>query len=238
MFTYDWYRKLINIIEEQYIIKDWTDSQDGIIIRHDIDYDLKKAYEFARFEEELGVKSTYFLLLTGDFYNVFSENARNYIQGILKAGHKIGLHFDETKYPGESDELFFQNRIIWEAGVLTEVIEEKVQVVSMHRPSERMLDWNINIPDLVNTYSIEFFKNFKYYSDSRRRWREPVISDLMEKKFKNIQILIHPFWYLDEERDIQETISVFVNSANQDRYDSLKKNIIDLEGIMKRSEVR
>ncbi len=237
-FTYDWYEKLIFVARQNYTLKDWGDKSDGIIIRHDIDYDLHKAYEFASFEQELGVKSTYFLLLTGDFYNVFSHNSQKCIQGIVKAGHKIGLHFDETRYVGESEKNCFIGKIEWEAGILSEVVGKKVQAVSMHRPSERMLNWDLEIPDMFNTYSKEFFSNYKYFSDSRRRWREPIIEALGEKKYKNIQVLIHPFWYGGKESDIHNTVSSFVNFANLERYDYLNDNITNLNEIMTRGEVR
>ncbi len=237
-FTYDWYEKFISVARQNYTLKDWGDNSDGIIVRHDIDYDLQKAYDFASFEKKLGVKSTYFILVTGDFYNIFSNSNQKYIQGIIKAGHKIGLHFDETRYIGEVEKSFFISKIEWEAGILSEVVGKKVQAVSMHRPSERMLKWDLEIPDMFNTYSKGFFTNYKYFSDSRRRWREPIIEALEEKKYKNIQVLIHPFWYRGIESDIYNTVSSFVNSANMERYDYLDVNITNLNEIMARGEVR
>ena len=236
-FTYKWYINLVDIINNSYQIKSWNDTEDGVIIRHDIDYDLKKAYEFAKLEKELGIRNTYFLLLSSDFYNVFSEESAKYIEGIMECGHEIGLHFDEKRYGDNAEKEFLVDKIQWEARVLSELAGESVDVVSMHRPSERMLEWDLEIPNMVNTYSREFFDNYKYVSDSRRRWREDVKSVIQDKEYKNIQILIHPFWYADEENVIHDAIADFVNRANVERYDCLDRNITDLYSIMKREEV-
>ena len=45
-----------------------------VILRHDIDYSLDKAVALAELERELGVSSTYFVLLTSEFYNLLSKD--------------------------------------------------------------------------------------------------------------------------------------------------------------------
>ena len=65
-------------------------------MRHDIDFSLKKALEFAEVEQEQKIRSTYFVLLTTDMYNAMSKEAGQKIRAIMKMGHEIGLHFDET----------------------------------------------------------------------------------------------------------------------------------------------
>jgi len=51
-------------------------KKNQLILRHDIDFDIKAAYEIAVIEHELNVKSTFFFLLRGDFYNLI--NSENY----------------------------------------------------------------------------------------------------------------------------------------------------------------
>ena len=94
------------------------------------------------------------------------------------------------------------------------------------------------IPDMINSYGKTFFNDFKYLSDSRRRWREPVLDIICAEKYDRLHILTHPFWYHDDEETISETVSNFVNSGNRARYSAMSENIADLSSIMQESEVR
>ena len=42
---------------------------------------------------------------------------------------------------------------------------------------------------MINSYSKEFFQNFKYVSDSRMKWREDVMKYVKEKQYPRMQIL-------------------------------------------------
>ena len=44
-----------------------------LIIRHDIDFDCEVAYKMAKVEYGIGIKSSYFFMLSNPIYNVFSE---------------------------------------------------------------------------------------------------------------------------------------------------------------------
>lgn len=83
-----------------------------------------------------------------------------------------------------------------------------------------------------------FFHEFKYLSDSRRNWREPVVDIVKSGEYKRLHILTHAFWYETEEENQHDTIEKFVNNANRERYLQLKDNITDLESIMKWCEVQ
>ena len=173
-FTYDAYAELIRLLmSHNYKIAtyyDWEQYDKCVILRHDIDFSLEKALPMAELENKLGVKSTYFVLVTSDFYNVFSKNSRQQLKRIMSLGHEIGLHYDEVCYDG----LDIVSNIIKECNVLETAIDSKVRTVSMHRPSRDTLEKNITIDNVVNSYSNLFFKEFKYLSDSRKHWKEPV----------------------------------------------------------------
>lgn len=101
-FTVEAYKHLIKaLIENGYTITGY-DNYEGYekaaILRHDIDMDIQKALEMARLEFELGVRSTYYVLLSSDLYNALSKNSIAYLKEILSLGHWVGLHFDEKKY--------------------------------------------------------------------------------------------------------------------------------------------
>jgi len=242
-FTYGAYGRLIGKLRAcDYTLcsyHDWKAADKCVILRHDVDYDMDKAVEMAERENDLGVRSTYFVLLTSDLYNVFSmENGRK-LRRITDLGHEIGLHFDEVRYPElRGDMQQTASRIIEESALLSSAAGCKVTTVSMHRPSREVLDADLKIPGMINSYGSEYFKGFKYLSDSRRRWREPVEEIVEAGTFPKLHILTHAFWYNDEELTIEQSISGYINGGNGARYKIMESNITDLESIMSRSEVK
>ena len=168
-FTFRAYDNLIcSLYENDYLIKDYHDydeSEKCAILRHDIDYELDRAVEFSVIERDRNAKSTYFVLLTSDFYNPASKSSLKVFDELRKNGHEIGLHFDEVRYSSDNAEWcedYIIENIQKEAELLEKIIDEPVKTVSMHRPSKNTLDSNLEIPGLVNSYSKEFFKKFKY----------------------------------------------------------------------------
>lgn len=100
-FTFNAYNELINKLREnEYTIANYHNykkTEKCAILRHDVDYSMEKALIMAEYEKSIDVKSTYFLLLTSDFYNVLSHKNQKYIHKIIECGHDIGLHFDESR---------------------------------------------------------------------------------------------------------------------------------------------
>lgn len=237
-FTYNGYRNLLSILAQHgYQIADyhnWQDKPRCVILRHDVDYDPEAALRLAELEHTSGVKSTYFFLVSSDFYNAFSKKNRELVHKIQELGHEIGLHFDEVAYPqiaGNVD--LVQERILQERQLLQTVAGRPATVVSMHRPSKAVLDADLKIPGMINSYSNLFFKEFKYLSDSRRRWREPVYDILKNETFQRIHLLTHAFWYHSVEQTLKDSVSDFVFSGNQKFYQTMKENITSLDEILK-----
>ena len=114
-FTYNSFKNLINtLLKNNFIFCDYTNYlkfYKSVIMRHDIDFSLEKALEIAKIESNMGVKSTFFLLITSNFYNVFSLEAEKIIREIISLNHKIGLHFDETRYDNNDFNLLIHKEI-------------------------------------------------------------------------------------------------------------------------------
>lgn len=239
-FTYRGYRALLILLaESEYPIAtyhDWETKPRCVILRHDIDTDLTQAVRLAELEAEAGVRSTYFVLLRTDFYNPASSGSLEQIHRIQALGHEIGLHFDEKAYPTGTQEEMVQ-RILKECGVLSALLETEVSTISMHRPSRATLDADLQIPGMVNSYGRTFFHDFKYLSDSRRRWREPVEEIIRSGGHDRLHILTHAFWYHQREETLRETVQGFICAANKERYRQLRENITDLESILREEEV-
>ena len=237
-FTYRGYEQMIySLKESEYKFADYHDYENYprcVILRHDIDNSIEKSIQLAELEAQLGVKSTFFVLVTSDFYNVASKKSLKGLHKIQMLGHEIGLHFDEVAYDELHDVV---GAIKKEARILADIIGAEITTVSMHRPSQKTLEANYEIPGMINSYSKTFFNDFKYLSDSRRRWREPVLDIIKSRQYDKLHILTHAIWYNEIEEDIHDTIKRFVTSANKERFIQESENIKDIDSIIDISEI-
>lgn len=239
-FTLDAYVDLISLIREKdYDICDYHNylrSDKYVIMRHDIDFDLEKAAAMAELEQQLNVKSVYFILLSTDFYNLMSEKNTGYIKRIMASGHEIGLHFDETKYSNCGME-HVKEAIFDEVKTLEMILGRRVESVSMHRPSQKMLESNLDLDYVINTYGKVFFHDIKYVSDARMHYNENIEEILNKGETRKIQLLTHPFWYSDKEETITEKLRAFALRASEERYMGLSSNMRDIDSILSREEL-
>lgn len=237
-FTYKAYSEIINLLRENgYAIVDYSNCFDynkRAILRHDIDYSVEKALDLAKLESKLGVQSNYFVMLTSPFYNIACKKVNDQITEIANLGHKIGLHFDEKNYS-----LDFYNKkggikeiVLKEIEIMEHILEVEISSVSMHRPSIKTLEANYDFGKIINSYSTEFFKNYKYISDSRRRWRENISDIISGKKFDKLHILTHAFWYNQKNKEIDVSLKEFISKACSERYNDLDNNISNLENLI------
>lgn len=243
-FTYEAYGNLIHELKNhKYTLTDYHQYRNAshpCILRHDIDQSPACALELAKIEADMEVHSTYFVLLTSDFYNVHSEENRHILKQIASLGHTIGLHFDEIAYSQIIDENIdsdhHANMLIGliqaEEAALSNVLDLQVDTVSMHRPSQFCLENDLQIPGMINSYGQEFFKGFKYLSDSRHHWREDVLSYIREEKFDRLHILTHAFWYHQENVSLQDALTDYLDVARADRYAMLNRNFTRLDDAL------
>lgn len=239
-FDYESYGRLLTLLwgsgYQNATYWNYSEVQRPVILRHDIDTSLPQALAMAEFEASLGVHSTFFVLLRTDFYNPASATSQAMLQRIHALGHEIGLHFDEEAYPNRTP-AELSAEITNEANILAHLCGFPIRSVSMHRPSKVILEADLEIPGLINSYGKTFFHDFKYLSDSRRHWREPVEEIIESGKYDRLHILTHPFWYHADDESIDMAVKQFILSANRERYAQMAENITDLSSIMKREEV-
>lgn len=241
-FSYKAYIDLLDkLSEHRYKVSDycnWVGNKKSVILRHDIDYDIAKAVKIAAIEHEAGVFSTFFVLVTSDFYNLFSRDSYIQLRQIIGYGHRIGLHFDEIRYPEISCHVgLIVEKILSEASILSNAVECDVNVVSMHRPSKNVLEADLEIPGMINSYGRTFFHEFKYVSDSRHMWREPIEEIIKKDQYERLHILTHAFWYDDMDYSLEQCIKKFVKSGSTDRYSHLAKNFTDLDSVLRREQI-
>jgi len=227
-FSYDHYEEiLIKIKEKGYVPTFFHEEMEGkqIIMRHDVDQSLVHAYETAKIEYRQGIKATYYIWLNAPFYNIFEKESIMIINDMIRMGHEIGLHFDETCYEIESEEML-NDLIEKEASLINAYYGIEIRSVSFHRPSKYVLDNDLKLRKFINTYGKKYFNDFKYVSDSRGIWREGCVCHLIDSmKYEKLQVLIHPVWWGKESLNSQDKIEKFAEYKTDKLYKDLGNNI-------------
>ena len=191
-FTLKHYEEICNTIaKSQYEVCFFnnylSDYKNILILRHDIDQSLEQSLKIAAIENKYNIKSTFFLWLRSPFYNIFEKNYTDIIYNIIKLGHQIGLHFDESVYKIEN-EIDLNEYVDEEVNIIKSFFHLDIYAVSMHRPSKWLLNNDIKLDKYINTYGKRFFKEFKYFSDSRRQWKEGCICNKIDESTLKSQL--------------------------------------------------
>lgn len=178
----------IKKLNETKLFREWK-GEKCFLIRHDIDFDLQLAHDMATLQNKLGIKATYFILTSCEYYNILSKNSRSILKSITKMGHEVALHFDPTLYKKNMKEGFLK-----EIEILSTAIESNVKSVSLHNPTSHgqypLFD------GFVNAYDPNLFSDSNYISDSCFSFRGKNPFEFIKGIDKNmIQILLHPLHY-------------------------------------------
>ena len=168
-----------------------------LLLRHDVDIDLRAALEMARVENRMNVKSTYFVCLRSPFYNPLSSFNSNILEEIHALGHNIAAHLD----------LKIHNNDFLKARKEIETLQHFYPfvdggIISLHHPGNiNELIGNIqSLPTEIDTlYGPILRGNIEYISDSTGQWRfgHPYNSKAYLER-KPLQLLTHPIWWTEE----------------------------------------
>ena len=175
-----------------------------ILLRHDIDFSIENAYLMAKKEKAMGVKATYFFMISNNFYNIFSFHNKNLVLKIKKLGHKISLHFDPTVY--KSINIGAKKEI----KVFENLFNVKLDIISIHRPRDFLINNNRSLAGRAHTYQDKFIKNkIIYISDSGGKNIVKKVKKLILNE-KPIQLLIHPIWWINNLGNVNKTLNSFL----------------------------
>ncbi len=172
------------------------------ILRHDIDVSIDCALDMALVEHSFGVKSTFFFMITSDYYNIFEIQNRRKLKKISALGHEIGLHWDSNFSPLVDTDFssFFENQL----KMLGSIVGEEIMSVSQHIPTDTPY---LDLEKLVrfNAYSEDLQRRFKYISDSSMVFRDANPFELIEQEV-SFQFLSHPVWWFIRGRTREQKI--------------------------------
>jgi hypothetical protein len=214
-FTYSWYERFIRELRSAgYDDRTFGDDlgEGDVLLRHDVDLSLESAIRMARLEADMGVRATYFVLLSSPLYNPLTGTARDRVREIESLGHDVALHFSTHEYWDGSrvpttDAL--EARVREEREVLDTVADRTAEAVSFHIPPQWVLDRAFD--GLRSAYAPEYFSDAGYIADSGQRWREdrPRIADLPE----TVQVLTHPGLWGDEDGTFERRVDQHIVSS-------------------------
>lgn len=213
-FTHRWYRQFLQrLAEEGYDFRTFSaELGDGdAVLRHDVDLSVDAAVAMARIEADLGVQSTYCVLLTSSLYNPLEGSQRDALREIDSLGHEVALHFSTHEYwsaDAPPEEATLEARVAEERDIL-ETVVPPTETVSFHRPPSWVLDYDFD--SFQNTYAPAYFSDIGYVADSSQRWREdpPPMGDLPDR----LQILTHPGLWGDDDAGFEQRVETAVSDA-------------------------
>lgn len=238
MFSYEEYREIIRIIKEsgRYCgYKAALERDSFVIMRHDVEYSVERAYELSKVEESMDFTSNFFFQWTNNSYNLLSKKNTDMIRDMHERGQNIGLHFALN---GMTDIQQIRLQIIKEMDILSDMFGFTVDTFSIHRPSKDVLRENIKLPEILNAYQDEFFTfaedidentpvEVKYMSDANHIWRYgyPDRDNILGND--KVQILVHPFGWTKKGYDNFENYKTLVHEKETELIDSIDRECKD-----------
>jgi hypothetical protein len=181
---------LIEYLKQNYMIVPFSEipKEDTpyLVLRHDVDLSLVAALKMAKTEHKIGIRSSYFILLSSNNYNCFNGESISIIRQICELGHEIGLHYDTRQYKCYAHNDIYGLKL--ELQVLESIIGRKVHSISSHAPKGP--NSFLELSGYVNADNSK--SRDIYVHDSRKLWTAVSLSILLSNSKKRPQLLIHP----------------------------------------------
>lgn len=232
-FSYKEYVKIIEWVKSHYDVLQFTDitkdTSEFCVIRHDIEYSIDRAYNLAKLEETMGVKTTYLVQIRNNCYNALSVKNIPILHEIQKMGHTVGLHV-HCGLLNTYDTI--SSMIKQDIEILSKVLNTDIKVFSFHRPTNELLTSNLHIPGLINAYSDTYFHpyvgrtprklNVRYISDSNHSWKYgyPTTSDNPK-----LQLNLHPFSWTKSGKENTPNFKMLISEKNKEMVSSMSNEI-------------
>ena len=181
-----------------------------VYIRHDIDNDIGVAHNMAAIENEMGVKSTYLVLLRSGNYNPAERVNCLLLREMMEMGHEIGLHFSMVDHPelGRSEDV--EKLIQQDIDILSSIIGEEIKVFGFHNPGESD-DFQVEVEGFINSYNRKYFNDAYYASESNMEWKKGCPCQFPDGIKENVvQLLIHPLSYAADLASDYDVLAYFI----------------------------
>lgn len=188
-------------------------------LRHDIDFDCGAAHEISLLEDNLGVKSSYFFLVSSEAYNPFSSSNSQIIRDIRSRGHQVSVHFDPRPHTDPREGLAREVRLFEQS------FNVEVKLVSIHRPGEDPQTPDLSMEGLEHSYEERYFRDVKYVSDSQGTFRFGHPHEIPEfARREAMHLLTHPIWWVGRGQDPVEILENLVAERDASFRDHVAAN--------------
>jgi hypothetical protein len=192
-----------------------------LVLRHDVDFSLSAALRMARLEQELGIRSTYFVLFSDRLYNLHEGGNVQIIRRISGLGHEVGLHYDPSEYQSYGVDL--KQTLKTEIELLEHWLGKRVWCIARHGPWVR--DPFTAIKGYVNANDPRM-RGDLFVHDSCRAWNtfEGLLT-LLTNPPKRVQLLTHPENWRDEKISRETLLDSFFSA--QEKEDQILRREIE-----------
>jgi hypothetical protein len=232
-FTESNYIYMLNLIKDSYntiFFHDYKIPGKNLLLRHDVDCSIHRAYRLAQIEAENNIYSTFFLWMHSPLYNIFENDITDLVNRIINLGHEIGLHFDVGFYDRRKlDHDTILEYLVFEKDILEKLFQRPITVFSFHEPSDEVIKCYTvdSYYGMINTYSLYLRDHYGYCSDSNGYWRFRRLEDVLIKAdAEKLQVLLHPEWWTLDVLSPRQRISRCIDGRcrkNHEQYDKLLK---------------
>lgn len=177
-------------------------SEPVLLLRHDLDHSLRAAAVMAEEERDVGVRATYFVQVSCDFYNLLSRESRSILQELAAQGHEIGLYYDARRYVGARG----HQRFAFDIEILEDVAETRVVSAAEYMPLDGV-DMDVRRWIDNEARDARFTEEpFSCISDALMQWRQCAPHDLLDQG-RSFQLSIHPMNWVAHFASLEEALN-------------------------------
>lgn len=227
MFSYEDYREIIRIIQRSGKSENFytaAGKSQYVIMRHDVEFSVDRAYRLAKVEADEGFCSTFLFQLKNNGYNLFSEKNFELVNKIHDMGHDIGFHYHVSRAT-ELEQI--KSEIIEQIKIMNQIFKFKIDIFSIHRPSKELLKADIKLAHLINAYQDEYFTFIedmeqespvvKYLSDAKHKWNYGLYPDSQTINGNDkVQVLTHPYSWNEQSYSNLENFTTLIKEKKEE----------------------
>lgn len=211
-YTLDNYRSLLKrFLEAGYEFLPYEAELRGrkaLLLRHDIDYTLVFAEQFARINAELGVSGTFFFQLRSSLYNFMDHTVQAAVRRIVDMGQHIGFHAVVASSFPSVDEL--RDYIASEFDLFRQLVPETSPVFAWHNPGILQAEGfdfiKADFTGLINAYADINGVEVPYYADSNMRYSFDDLCALADRNIPAMQLALAPMQWCPEQPDMRHVM--------------------------------
>ena len=189
---------------------DDREAREGVLLHHEVELSLDRALAMARLEATLRIDGTYCVPLEAPIEDSSTVTYADTVRTLSQLGHEVGLRFDPRAHWEEPpSDAAVRRRIDDRREVLSRLIGEPVEVVSLRRPTERLR--TLELEGAVNASRRPDVPGFRRVSD--REWvdREPFAGGVPGR----FRLVVHPGLWHPVERPEREVLEGYRRAAHE-----------------------